>query len=1104
MELAMTAIPPSRFLLLSCAAGALLAPLDTVAGQAFQGDHMVVAGAVTRTPTSPTTETIRVESPSAVLNWSPADIVGQGPVDFLPAGNIATFQNGPNNPDFLVLNRILPQNPTRPVALNGVVLSRLQQLGGEAAAGGTVAFFTPAGLIIGGKAMFDVGNLLLTTIEPTLDAQGNFFVANSYALSGKVDATSAVVIEDGASISALEHGSYVAVAAPQVRQGGNVRVNGSTAYVAAESVSLTINSGLFDIQVKVGSSSAPAVLVHGGSTGGPASLGPGDNQAIYMVAVPKNTAISLLLRGNAGYDAPAAGATEENGAIILSAGRNVNQDFANTTPASAIAANIDIRGTVATSDLFGLATNDAIATAFAGLPVTFGQDVTLVAPEANVGADGGTLTVHGSAVVTTGRHDIFTFDASQTGNANLFSRAGGTVAIDGDARVSASTRSIPGSGAVGGEAIVSADGGGIAIGGRLWIEADAEQGFDPNVDPSDSLGGSAGIGAAAGGTVNVAGRTEISADGTGGVGFGVGDGTPGTGTGGNSFVRSHGANSAVTFAGTLDLGAGGQGGSANSGTSSGGTGGEARLEATAGGRIAGVAASIGATGVGGHGFANPPPLPNMPGGSGTGGAARVLINGGNIQFDTLFAAALGVGGPAAANGQANGTGAGGLVQIISTDGVLAARDSFYFAQGLGAVDPASVGTNGNVVVTATGNPIAGERMLALSGGDLTLANIRMTAHVETGVDGTLHILGPVAAPFMNVSAHDIDIAGGGSVGGVGTVDVRFGVSNRTEQTVIGGAAAGPGYTLDAAELARVRSDFVEITAVKLGTAADVLVDDFDLPIGAIANPFSLRLITDGTLRVVGEARLLGADAADSLTFRADERFELITPGGGLHLLDSAGNPAGQLTIASANIVAADSALAAQLAADPNFAGRDAALLANDAAPNLLGHIRAGGAVFTVGSTLFIQNSGTPTDLAGVTVAGGGLTIAPAGPQPAIVVGFGRGRNPDGTFTTGDAFFATVAFDRANGAFTDDSEFNLCKINGGVCPLRQPAPTSSVFILGPLSMLEEHRDPADMIDDRLGAAPLIEEPVTSGGDSSFWTGVDDDEDDDDEDDEEDEE
>jgi hypothetical protein len=255
--------------------------------------------------------------------------------------------------------------------------------------------------------------------------------------------------------------------------------------------------------------------------------------------------------------------------------------------------------------------------------------------------------------------------------------------------------------------------------------------------------------------------------------------------------------------------------------------------------------------------------------------------------------------------------------------------------------------------------------------------------------------------------------------------------------------------------------------------------------------------------------LLGADGADGMTFRADERFELITPGA-LHLLDAAGNPAGQLRIASANIAVAEAALAAQLAADPNFAGRDAALLANAGPANPLGFVRAGGVVFTLGNTLFVQNSGTPDDLAGVTVAGGGLTIAPVGPLPAIVVGFGRQLNPDGSFTTGNAFFATIAFDRANGTFTDASEFNLCKINSGVCPQPPqpqqliPAPTASVFILGPLNMLEERRDPSDVIDDALAALPLIEEPVTSGGDSSFWVGGGGDGDGDDDDDDEDEE
>ena len=106
----------------------------------------------------------------------------------------------------------------------------------------------------------------------------------------------------GARIEALAEGSYIAMIAPGIIQQGNVRVNGSAGYIAAEAVDLVINDGLFDINVQTGSEVANAIR-HRGSTGGPASGALGDNHNIYMVAMPKNQAITVLLEGNVGFDA---------------------------------------------------------------------------------------------------------------------------------------------------------------------------------------------------------------------------------------------------------------------------------------------------------------------------------------------------------------------------------------------------------------------------------------------------------------------------------------------------------------------------------------------------------------------------------------------------------------------------------------------------------------------------------------------------------------------------------------------------------------------------------------------------------------------------------
>jgi filamentous hemagglutinin family protein len=1078
--------PPIRSRLLAGAAalGVLISPRAAFA-QAFDGTPVVVHGSVTRS-TGPGTETIFVETPSAVVNWIPNSNADPTPFDFLPSGNVATFRNGGQTENFMILNRILPDSG-RPIAFNGTVISQLVGNSG-ATPGGTVVFYTPGGIVIGGTAVFDVGNLLLTTIDPVLDESGSFFVGNSYQLGGaKTDAASFVRIEPGARINAPGPGSYVAAAAPIIRQDGAVRVNGSVAYVAAEAVDLTIDGGLFDIRVKVGSSSAAATLDHRGSTGGPA----GEDRAIYMVAVPKNDAVSLLLRGNAGYDV-AANAAEENGAIILSAGYDVDRTATKAAPASEAPANIDIRQASITSDLTGLATARAAATAFAGEALTFAGDVTLVAPDAALGSEGGMLSVGGDAVVTTGRGGDFNFTAATGGTASLFARGGGAVQIAGSARTSASTLSPPGQAASGGDATVTADSGRIAIGGGLLVEADSEAGSG-NFDPGVALGGNARLAALNGGKVQVLGATQVTASALGATGFGLGDGAPGAAQGGVASVAALGGEIEL---GALAVRASGTGGPAFAGTPGAGLGGDARVQASAGGRITvGGPARVEADGVGGTGIGESPESLDVSGAAGAGGSARVRVDGGNVRFDSLEVRAVGAGGAATGSGTSGGSGAGGLAQLDVASGSLAARDSVLRA--FGAAGPNGSGTGGNVVVAGPAGSITGDRLFAEAGVDGTLGGIRMTQQVDLAAQRRITIAGRVEAPAVSLASRDIDVPAAGEIAAAGVAAFR--VLPTGTRTQIGGAAAGPGYTLDRNELGRVTAGRISVNVPEpdagLGPPPEVIVDALTLAADLQPDPFAFEIATPGTIRVVGDVLMNGAGAGDTLAFTADRRFEVVTPGGSLRMLDSAGNPAGSLTIASSNIVVADSALAAQLAADPDFAGRNLALLVNPAPAVPRGHVEAGGVHFIVKQpqgvgppgTLFVQNTGAHfADLAGVTVGAGGLRISPVG--LATVQGFGRRRNPDGSFTTGDAFFRIAAYDRSGGAFTDESEFNLCKINGGLCPPRLPAgarPALARTVLGP--PLPPEAEPRDGVIDASGLAgiPLIDEPVISGGDSSLW-------------------
>ena len=358
-------------LFVSCATLAITVALtpQRAWAQAFQGAPATVAGTVSYARGNPGTETITVGSSTATINWTPSDTEGAGNINFLPAGNIATYQGSSGLTGFTVLNRIVPTNTTRAIELNGSVLSKLD--GG--ATGGNVWFYSPGGIVIGSQAVFDVGGLLLSSLDlPTgfsADASG-FTASFSKAASG----AGSIKLLSGAQINARN--SYVAVIAPRIEQGGNIQVKGSTAYAAAEAATMTFSQGLFDIEVPVdGGTSDTNGIVHTGTTGGPANSGATDHHAIYMVAVPKNQALTMLLGGSIGFAAEAQGATVQNGQIILSSGFNFNGLGVSGGSPGTGNINIGSNGPATfTSDLFGYADGPIQVTATTS-DISFSHDV---------------------------------------------------------------------------------------------------------------------------------------------------------------------------------------------------------------------------------------------------------------------------------------------------------------------------------------------------------------------------------------------------------------------------------------------------------------------------------------------------------------------------------------------------------------------------------------------------------------------------------------------------------------------------------------------------------------------------------------------------------
>ncbi|WP_165357511.1 hypothetical protein [Sphingosinicella sp. CPCC 101087] len=800
-----------RLLLLGCAFGSsmvLVTAPERAAAQAFQGSPSTVAGSVSYDRATPGVETITVESDSAIVQWD-LPPSGSGEYLFLPEANVATFQNGASNADFVVLNRIASTAPSR---FDGTVLGRISDGLGNVSPGGTILFSSPGGIIVGGTALFDVGNLVLTTLN-VIDEEGTFVtLSGGFEFDGgAAQPNAAVVTQAGSRIVASPEGSYVALVAPRVIHGGSVRTNGSTAFIAGEEVEFTVNQGLFDIVVSTGSDN-PNPIVHTGSTGGPASAGGADNHRIYMVALPKNQTITALLSGQVGFDA-ATDVTVENGAIILSAGHGgVFGDSVDTATAPAQDASFAIDGGTVTSDLFGYASTEMSASG-ATASLVFQQDVSLFgAQRARLfAANGETVSVAGNALVSAARSSGASGLVDVTGGEALaYAESGGTLNVTGNLAVDASGSSgsddaPPGDG-TGGTARVFADNASIQVSGDLAVLANGTgaAGYY-SVDAGDGFGGSAAVQALNQGSVVVSGDLSVRAEGIGGDG-GYSGGSIGDGTGGNASLEASGDGS-VVISGDTEIAALGSGGSFGGyydtayyipvvGGS--GLGGSVVVTSSSGGeiRLAGTATldAAGQGGSGGFGGA---------GGSGAGGSADLSSDGGELVAQLLDISAAGIGGIGgrafpddAGNlgpGGDGGEGVGGQAAVrVGADGALTVESVRLDASGTGGAG--AEGGFGSSAGNAAGQGgeggtgRGGTALVGTTGGTLLMTGPSSLDLISSGRGGSG---GDGGDSFGTGPAGDGG-AGGDGFAGTSTVQVVGGSVTATSTNADAGGFGGSG------------------------------------------------------------------------------------------------------------------------------------------------------------------------------------------------------------------------------------------------------------------------------------------------------------------------
>ena len=542
-------------LLIGCGSAALALGLALgpapAAAQAIQATGNVSSGNASINQTVNGQTTVSVTTPSTVIDWTPLEDASGNALDFLPANTTAFFENNSSASfvsNFAVLNRILPSTNGNVAVINGNVISQIIQFNGSSSIGGFVAFYSPTGILVGSTASFDVGQLLLTTLDVSSNGDFQNFVQSGFPLPlvGASGSTARIRINPGAQINATRDNAFFAVVAADVEMLGVARVNGSQAYVAGEAVNLTFNNGLFNSQIPVGTAAAGEVVTLDGTIGGPASQGLGDNHVIYAVARASQDPISMLFRGNLGFD-PAQTAGVVNGEIILAANYNVfgrtvdggtissgaNGSFNGNTALSNVRADIAITDATVTGSMLAIGTHAVTASA-TGADSSFSGNLLLVGREsARLSATGGNdISIAGDLLVdasdfgvsNSGLQSLDVINA-QGGTALVESNAGSTIAVSGaavvtaDAQAGAETLSRIVGSATGGNAAISANGGIITVGAETRVSA---RGLGSSIfgalTGAESRGGSAEVRATGGGSVTLASGVNILAGATGAQG----------------------------------------------------------------------------------------------------------------------------------------------------------------------------------------------------------------------------------------------------------------------------------------------------------------------------------------------------------------------------------------------------------------------------------------------------------------------------------------------------------------------------------------------------------------------------------------------------------
>ncbi len=942
-------------------------------GVAFQGSAAAALGNVTLASTN-TTDTLTVHTPTAIVDWTPYDTAsGTAPIMFLPGGSTGIFQNGGEVAGFTVLNRI---NPTsgRPIELDGHVISQLVDSAGAVTRGGNVWFYAPGGLIIGSTGVFDVGSLILTT--NAIDTSGDTALptpTGGLRFTGVGGSTAAVDLQSGARITQTAPGSYLAIVAPRIDQAGTVTVNGSAGYVAAQAADITIDAGLFNITGAIGSTVAAGgetTLSHSGATTGPAQDSAGSHQ-IYMVAIPQNDAVTMLVSGTVGYQA-AASATQVNGTIVLDAGHG------STLPGDVqLGTGSYSSGITASATRAFTASTATGAISLASLTAT-GQQRTDIAVTGSGDLSAGTITLNQTfgGTFNVGREATVTVDAGRTlavtnhltmyGGALLDTttntNVGGdtTLSIAGTATIGhnllvSSAQDYTGSprNSTGGNANVEIEGGALTVTGLTTIDANATGGIDTGSSVHTGRSGNAGIAnlyaRGDGAIANLIGGTQLYANAATAGSAGVAGGSA---TAGNATLQGE-AGGTVNAGGQVIV-------EANATTSS-----NATTLGTARAGLARISADQGTVNLT-SASSSIAVAADASGGNSTGGDVGIVVANGGI-FTSASVINLDTRGLSGTGATIAGRGGAATIQV--TDG------SFSTSAGI------SMLYGGEAFAATTLVPVNGTALVSVGDGGQFTAGSLVTGAFGNGGEATVSITGSGVGRIngtltLQAYASPDSFSTGSRTGGVAriiasggelTVTGATALYSRAQNTDIGGTATGGDATIDAVSGGTI-------------TLADTTIDA-----SAYANPAAATAATGGIATLSGGSGgtvTIGgslAIAADATGYGAGTA---IVRGGTAGIDADGGTVRLTDTLVTANALGGDAS-----GGEAFLYGENGGVLASDGMMTLaaIGQNGAGAGQAALGGTARIAVTGgtlsiggtTTIDARGIATAASG-TAAPAG------------------------------------------------------------------------------------------------------------------------------